>query len=144
MSEQELVEASPCKLRNGDWGCRTTAAVQVGDTVRIVTRANKQWRAEITQIVWTNDETWICETASENSRGAAKPKAASTSGHSADAAPKSERPPVADEHEPAAPLRTDVAGAAELDAMADAAAAREDDFDALMSAAAEFENGDRR
>ena len=43
MSEDDLIEASPCKLRNGDWGCKTQEPVQVGDAVQIVTRANKQW-----------------------------------------------------------------------------------------------------
>ena len=68
MSEQDLIEASPCKLRNGNWGCKTAEPVSVGDTVRIVTRANKQWRAEITQIVWTDDQTCICATESESGK----------------------------------------------------------------------------
>ena len=70
MSEDDLIEASPCKLRNGDWGCKTQEPVQVGDAVQIVTRANKQWRAEITQVVWTDGQVCICATASDKQKKA--------------------------------------------------------------------------
>ena len=144
MSENDLIEASPCKLRNGNWGCKTQQPVQVGDTVRIVTRANKQWRAEITQIVWTDDQVCICETASENSNAsnasqsrpakgpAPRPSAASTPTPS----------PAADAHVPAPP-RTENIPTDDLDAMADAAAEQDDEFDDLMSAMREFEQDSR-
>lgn len=147
MSEDDLIEASPCKLRNGNWGCKTPQPVQVGDTVRIVTRANKQWRAEITQIVWTDDQTCICETASENS----KPPGASQSGPANPAkrpAPRQpgastpEPSPATDEHVPAPP-RTENIPTDDLDAMADAAAEQDDEFDDLMSAMREFEQNPR-
>jgi hypothetical protein len=149
MSEQELIEASPCKLHNGDWGCKTTEPVQVGDTVQIVTRANKQWRAQVTQIVWTDDQTCICATQSENSkkktgdsqdnpakpvRNAAPKKANAKAGSAASPAPE--------EHVPAPP-RTDVVPTDDLDAMADAAAEQEGDYDDVMNAMAEFERDGR-
>ncbi|KEZ76357.1 hypothetical protein [Salinisphaera hydrothermalis] len=139
MSDNDLIEASPCKLRNGNWGCKTQQPVQVGDTVRIVTRANKQWRAEITQIVWTDDQTCICETASENSKS---PRASSDQ----PAAPskpqqqgRQQARPVAVVDDTPAPPRTDAIPTDELDAMADAAAQQDDEYDDLMSAMQAFE-----
>ncbi|AWN15830.1 hypothetical protein [Salinisphaera sp. LB1] len=146
MSENDLVEASPCKLRNGNWGCKTQQPVQVGDTVRIVTRANKQWRAEITQVVWTDDQTCICETASENS----KPSAASQPGMTQPAAQTGPSragargtSPARDDDAPAPP-RTENIPTDDLDAMADSAAEHDGEFDDLMSALQEFEREPRQ
>lgn len=145
MSEQDLLEANPCKLRNGNWGCKTQQPVQVGDTVRIVTRANKQWQAQITQIVWTDDQTCICETASENSK---PPGASSSKPAEADAQPTPKQTnasapaPSPDDHAPAPP-RTEAIPSDDLDAMADAAAEQDDEFDDLMNAVQEFERDPR-
>lgn len=146
MSDEDLIEASPCKLRNGNWGCKTTEPVEVGDTVRIVTRANKQWRAQITQIVWTGDQVWLCETASEKSgkqgtppakpAKAAKPAASKTTG--AKAAGPSSAPDAP------APPRTEDIPNDDLDAMADAAAEQDEEFDDLMNAVQEFERDPRQ
>jgi hypothetical protein len=149
MSEQDLIEASPCKLRNGGWGCKTTVPVNVGDTVQIVTRANKQWRAEITQIVWTDDQTCICETASQNQDQSSKKPGASAPKPGNQAAPKQssakagEPSPTTDEHVPAPP-RTEAIPTDDLDAMADAAAGQDAEYDDVMSAMAEFEQDGRK
>jgi hypothetical protein len=62
--DKTAIPASPAKLHNGDWGCRTRSDVQVGDIVAITTRAGKSWDARIEQIVWKNDEIALCATAS--------------------------------------------------------------------------------
>ncbi|MES1930587.1 hypothetical protein SADO_15094 [Salinisphaera dokdonensis CL-ES53] len=145
MSEQDLIEASPCKLRNGDWGCKTTEPVKVGDTVQIVTRANKQWRAQITQIVWTDDQACICATESENSKkkaGGSDEKPAKSAVPKKSSAKASAASPAPDEHVPAPP-RTDAIPTDDLDAMADAAAEQEGEFDDVMSAMAEFERNEQ-
>ena len=146
MSEDDLIEANPCKLRNGDWGCKTQEPVQVGDTVQIVTRANKQWPAQITQVVWTDGQVCICATASEKQQSnstddAQKPprkKPAQKSGQAAPTAPAA-RADAAEENAPPAPPRFDVPPTDELDAMADSAAEQGDDDDDLMNALSEFE-----
>lgn len=145
MSEQDLIEASPCKLRNGNWGCKTTEPVNVGDTVRIVTRANKQWRAEITQIVWTDDQICVCETESEKSKkpSASQAKPVNQTAPKKSSAKASEPSPAADEYVPAPP-RTEATPTDELDAMADAAAEQQEEFDDVMSAMAEFEQDGRK
>ena len=146
MSENDLIEASPCKLRNGDWGCKTQEPVQVGDSVQIVTRANKQWRAEITQVVWTDGQVCICATASENEKSA-KPDTAAKPAASKNTKAPTKRPRAADDgastfdNAPPAPPRTDVPATDDLDAMADRAADQQDDFDDIMNAADEFERG---
>ena len=70
-AEDNLVEANPCKLRNGNWGAKTAEPVEAGDTVQVVTRAGKTWRADITTVVWTDGTVCICETASQGSAPAA-------------------------------------------------------------------------
>ena len=147
MSEQQLIEASPCKLRNGNWGCKTTVPVTVGDTVQIVTRANKQWRAVIAQIVWTDDQTCICETESQNQNQSSKKPSASQvkpAGQTAmkQSSGKASEPSVSHDHLPAPP-RTEVTPTEELDAMADAAAEQDAEFDDVMSAMTEFEQDGR-
>lgn len=139
MSEDDLIEASPCKLRNGNWGCRTTDPVEVGDTVRIVTRANKQWRARITQIVWTGDQVWLCATESENASKPGKPQSPPAGPAAGEDVAEAAGPsPAMSENNPAPP-HTEDAPIDHLDAMADAAAERDDEFDDLMSAMDEFE-----
>ena len=56
--------ATPCKLRNGDWGAKTSARIRQGDIVTITTRAGKSWDARISKIVWTGNGVAICATAS--------------------------------------------------------------------------------
>ena len=144
MNEPDLIEASPCKLRSGDWGCKTAEPVNVGDTVRIVTRANKQWSAQITKIVWTDDQTCICETASEKSKKTGVPQdSAEGQPASRNSGAKPKEPlSTNDEHVPAPP-RSDAIATDELDAMADAAAEQNDEFDDVMNAMAEFDKGGR-
>lgn len=147
MTEDDLIEASPCKLRNGNWGCKTQQPVDIGDTVRIVTRAKKQWRAQITQIVWTDDQVCICETASENSPSTT---AQNTPKNQSDPArkpapkgPQATEDPAAYSGAPAysadIPPTAQDAPTEELDAMADHAAEQEDDHDDLMNAFQELE-----
>lgn len=150
MSEDDLIEASPCKLRNGDWGCKTQEPVQVGDTVRIVTRANKQWQAEVTQIVWTDNQVCICATASDKQKSKpadnAKPtpqKTAPQRGKKTPATSNAKRDEQDIDSAPPAPPRFDVPPTDELDAMADSAAAAGDDDDDLMNAMNEFERDPR-
>lgn len=147
MSEDDLIEASPCKLRNGNWGCKTAEPVQAGDTVRIVTRANKQWRAQITQIVWTDDQICICETASENSN-ATKPAPAQPSTRKTPEKPAGKTAPSAAATSgpatgTATPSQAPDAPYEDLDAMADRAAEQDDEFADVMSAMQEFEQNQR-
>ena len=146
MSEPELIEASPCKLRSGDWGCKTSQPVSVGDTVQIVTRANKQWRARITQIVWTDDQTCICATESENGATRSNAPRSQSPGQAASgesASRRGESSASSDEHEPAPP-RFGAMPSDDLDAMADAASEQERESDDVMSAMAEFEREGRQ
>lgn len=143
MSEDDLIEANPCKLRNGNWGCKTQAPVAVGDTVRIVTRNNKQWRARITQIVWTDDTVCICETESEDRKSGGDKPASSKKAEENTTTASSPRRRASQPSEPAsddaAPPRTDVAPTEELDAMADRAAEADNENDDVMAEAQAFE-----
>ncbi|WP_147418158.1 hypothetical protein [Salinisphaera sp. Q1T1-3] len=158
MSDDDLLEASPCKLRNGNWGCKTDAPVQVGDTVRIVTRANKQWQARITQVVWTDDTVCICETESLDKRGA--PKDANQSGARTTRQQSKAKTPSSDATQTAPddgalgtpaytadmPPTGDSGPSDELDAMADRVAAEDDETDEWLAAFDELErdgNSDR-
>lgn len=62
----QTIEASPTKLRNGDWGARVCGAVSKGDIVTITTRAGRSWDAVITKVLWTADGVAICATESVN------------------------------------------------------------------------------
>jgi len=145
-AEENVVEANPCKLRNGNWGAKTAEPVEAGDTVQIVTRAGKTWRADITTVVWTDGTVCICETASQSSSAPATGKSAAPKQPAA--GKKSATPPAAAPVEaeaygtPAytadAPPTTVDSHSDELDAMADSAAAASDDDD-FMAAYDELE-----
>ena len=60
--------ATPCKLRNGNWGAKTSSSIQAGDTVTITTRGGKSWDALVEHVVWTGDGISICATSSVDSR----------------------------------------------------------------------------
>ncbi|ROO24892.1 hypothetical protein [Salinisphaera japonica] len=152
-AEDNLVEANPCKLRNGNWGAKTAEPVEAGDTVQVVTRAGKTWRADITTVVWTDGTVCICETASQGSAPAAG-KSAAPKKPAADK--KSATPPAADGPAPVeaeaeaygtpaytadAPPTTVDSQSDELDAMADSAAADSDDDD-FMAAYDELEKSE--
>lgn len=139
MSEDDPIEANPCKLRNGNWGCKTAQPVQVGDTVQIVTRANKQWRAQVTQIVWTDDQVCICETASQNSNANNTSQAEATTPDEANKSGANTATTPAPADQPATPPPAPDIPADELDAMADRAAEQDDEFDDMMNAMQEFE-----
>lgn len=150
-AEDNLVEANPCKLRNGNWGAKTAEPVEAGDTVQVVTRAGKTWRADITTVVWTDGTVCICETASQGSAPAAG-KSAAPKKPAADK--KSATSPAADGPAPVeaeaygtpaytadAPPTTVDSQSDELDAMADSAAADSDDDD-FMAAYDELEKSE--
>ena len=56
--------ATPAKLRTGEWGARVVGDVAVGDTVTITTRAGKSWSARVTRVVWSGEGVTLVETAS--------------------------------------------------------------------------------
>lgn len=60
-----MINATPTKLRNGNWGARVKSAqVSAGDVVRITTRSGKTWEARIVKVVWSGDGVAICATES--------------------------------------------------------------------------------
>ena len=71
--------ATPTKLINGSWGCKTQGTAKIGDIVTITTRSGKSWDARVTQVISTGDDRYIdgvvsiCATASlDRSIGAAR------------------------------------------------------------------------
>ena len=48
------MNASPRKLKNGQWGAQTNSTVRVGDVVTIVTKLGKRWDATVKNVVWKN------------------------------------------------------------------------------------------
>lgn len=69
-----MTQASPIKLRNGNWGAKARGAVREGDEIRITTKAGKTWTAIVAKVVWSGNGVAIC--ATENS-GGSRPRRAS-------------------------------------------------------------------
>jgi len=59
-----VVNATPAKLKSGDWGAKVQGTVTVGDIVTITTKAGKTWQARIARVIWTGDGISICATES--------------------------------------------------------------------------------
>lgn len=50
-----MMNASPAKLRSGDWGARVVGAVKTGDVVQITTKGGKTWSDHVARVVWSGD-----------------------------------------------------------------------------------------
>lgn len=72
----EMLDASPKKLKSGDWGALVkSGSVKAGDAVEITTKAGKSWKAFVTHVFWTGDGVAICATDSCGNGPALKKKA---------------------------------------------------------------------
>ena len=70
------IQASPTKLRSGEWGAKVqTANVSEGDSIQITTRAGKSWTASVAKVVWRGEGVAIVATRS-------KPKTCTVNGRS--------------------------------------------------------------
>lgn len=68
-----MTEASPIKLKNGNWGAKARGKVREGDMVQITTKAGKTWAARVAKVVWSGNGVSIC--ATENSGGGSRRRA---------------------------------------------------------------------
>jgi len=60
--------ARPKKLRSGDWGAIVDGRIREGESVRIRTRAGKEWTAYVSKVVWTDGSVTIFATSSITGR----------------------------------------------------------------------------
>ena len=69
-----MIQASPKKLRTGDWGAlvQGTDAVKQGDLVEIKTKAGKTWTTRVSKVVWTGNGVTICKTDSGKGKGGSR------------------------------------------------------------------------
>lgn len=49
------MNASPIKLRNGDWGARVDGRPAPGNTLTIRAKSGKTWESVVESVVWTGD-----------------------------------------------------------------------------------------
>lgn len=62
------MDATPIKLRSGDWGVKVRApGVSSGDDVLVTTKAGKSWTATVDRVVWSGSGVHICSTESRTS-----------------------------------------------------------------------------
>lgn len=66
--DQDMINATPTKLRSGNWGARVQGRVHEGDVITITTRAGKSWQAEVAKVVWSGNGVSICATESAGPR----------------------------------------------------------------------------
>ena len=59
----DMKNATPTKLRNGDWGAKVHGAVESGDTIQIRTKSGKEWTARVERVLWTDNTVSIVATA---------------------------------------------------------------------------------
>lgn len=68
MATATIQQATPTKLRSGEWGARVHGRVRKGDVIRITARSGKTWTATVVKVVWSNREVSICATESSAPR----------------------------------------------------------------------------
>lgn len=54
------MNATPTKLRSGDWGIRVEGDAQPGMVVEVRTKAGKSWQAAVGEVIWTGEGVSIC------------------------------------------------------------------------------------
>jgi hypothetical protein len=57
-----MTQATPTKLRNGDWGAKVAGSVRQGDEIQIRTKAGKEWTARVARVLWSGDNVSIVAT----------------------------------------------------------------------------------
>jgi len=62
--EEDSVQATPKKLKDGTWGARVQGAVEPGDTITITTRAGKSWDAIVDRVLWSDEQAMLVSTVS--------------------------------------------------------------------------------
>ncbi len=60
MRETMRAHAKPAKLRDGTWGAKTEAGVQVGETITVTAHSGKAWDAKVTEVVWSDERGENC------------------------------------------------------------------------------------
>ncbi len=64
-----MIEASPTKLRSGEWGAKVKGTVTPGDAIHITTKAGKSWTATVGKVVWSGEGVAIVTTRSTDRPG---------------------------------------------------------------------------
>jgi len=58
-----MLQASPKKLKSGDWGALVKSeSVRPGDSITITTKAGKSWSATVDRVLWSGKGIAICAT----------------------------------------------------------------------------------
>lgn len=71
------MDATPYKLKNGDWGVRVKGDVEEGDIVTVVAKDGKSWETKIKKVLFTFDDgNSLCSTSYLESRGNGRKKVA--------------------------------------------------------------------
>lgn len=69
-TRQGILEATPYRLRSGEWGARVKHAdgskPAEGDKIKVTARSGKTWTAEIARVVWSNKAVSLVATAPKN------------------------------------------------------------------------------
>ena len=54
------------KLRNGDWGLRSTSTLKEGQTVTVTTKAGQSRTETVGKIVWSGNGVWLAAKGSDS------------------------------------------------------------------------------
>lgn len=90
-------EATPTKLRSGEWGARITGRtldIKAGDRIVIRTRGGKSWETTVQTVVWKGPDAAIVATAPRGGGGSANGAASRTRRSSGDKRCRGCRGPV--------------------------------------------------
>lgn len=58
------MQATPTKLRNGNWGAKVQGTATEGSTITITTKKGKSWTATVSKVIWTGNGVSIVATDS--------------------------------------------------------------------------------
>lgn len=63
-----MKNATPIKLKSGDWGAKVNGIPAEGDAITITTKSGKSWEATVSKVVWHKGDVAICVTQKRSRR----------------------------------------------------------------------------
>ena len=67
------MQATPAKLKSGDWGARVrNAQVSPGDIMQITAKSGKTWSATVSRVLWRGDGVALVATRQSGGNGYAR------------------------------------------------------------------------
>lgn len=64
------MDATPAKLKSGEWGARVAGTAKPGERLTIKSKTGKSWNAIVERVVWSGNGVSLCALAAQRQQSA--------------------------------------------------------------------------